>query len=198
MAPWREDIRYTPRKAGYHGGASPAEVTVPVIVLVPSQDLKPANWAVLPNERVVPTWWHTRAEPRIPVEELEVDPARKTRRRTPAQDGEGCSRRLRWPRRAGPDAGRAGCRSDRYRAQKAFVRRPPDAKAVVAVIDALVAAGGKLTPDAVAAAAAGATGRSQRNAEIFVTVVQRLLNVEGYGVINLVEAGRTVELNVPS
>ncbi|MGW3744977.1 hypothetical protein ACWD62_31435 [Streptomyces sp. NPDC005146] len=68
---------------------------------------------------------------------------------------------------------------------------------MAAVIDALADAGGKLTPDAVAAAAAEATGRSQRNAEIFVTVVQRLLNVEGYGVINLVEAGQTVELNIP-
>jgi hypothetical protein len=198
VAPWREDIRYTPRKAGYHGGASPAEVTVPVIVLVPSQDLKPANWTVLPSEGVVPPWWHTRAEPRTPVEETEAEPARRTRRRTPAQDGEGLfAEAAVAPETSAQTLGGRVVGSDRYRAQKAFVRRPPEAKAVAAVIDALEAAGGKLTPDAVAAAAAGATGRSQRNAEIFVTVVQRLLNVEGYGVINLVEAGRTVELNVP-
>ncbi|MFG2270678.1 BREX-2 system phosphatase PglZ [Streptomyces chartreusis] len=196
VAPWREDIRYTPRKAGYHGGASLAEVAVPVIVMVPSHELMPSDWTVLPSEQVVPTWWHTRAEPQTPAEEAE--PVRKPRRRTKAQDGEG----LFAEAAVAPDTnvrtlGGRVTDSDRYRAQKAFVRRPPDAKAVAAVIDALAAAGGKLTPDAVAAAAASATGRSQRNAEIFVTVVQRLLNVEGYGVINLVEAGRTVELNVP-
>ncbi|MCX4667978.1 BREX-2 system phosphatase PglZ [Streptomyces sp. NBC_01381] len=196
VAPWREDIRYTPRKAGYHGGASPAEVTVPVIVLVPSQDLKPASWTVLPSEQVVPPWWHTRVEARAVAEPLD-EPVRKTsRRRLTTQDGEGLFAATEVAQEASTLGDRV-VRSDRYKAQKAFVRRPPDAKAVAAVIDALAGVGGKLTPDAVAAAAAAATGRSQRNAEIFITVVQRLLNVEGYGVINLVEAGRIVELNVP-
>lgn len=87
--------------------------------------------------------------------------------------------------------------SARYKAQKSFVRRPPEGKVVAAVIDALAAASGRLTPDAVAAVATDVGGRSQRNAEVFVTVLQRLLNVEGYAVINLIDAGRTVELNVP-
>ncbi|MET9965026.1 BREX-2 system phosphatase PglZ [Streptomyces sp. NPDC006356] len=196
VAPWREDIRYTPRKAGYHGGASLAEVAVPVIVMVPSQELRPADWIVLPSERVVPSWWQTRTETQAPAKEAE--PARKTRRSPKTQQGEALfAETVVAPDTAPRTLGERVTGSDRYRAQKAFVRRPPDAKAVAAVVDALVEAGGKLTPDAVAAAAATATGRSQRNAEIFVTVVQRLLNVEGYGVINLVESGRTVELNVP-
>lgn len=195
VAPWREDIRYTPRKAGYHGGASPAEVTVPVITLVPSQELLPAGWVVLPSEQTVPLWWQPRTETPAAAE-VAVQTARKTRRRTEGQAGEG----LFAAAEVVAESSTLGSRvvvSQRYKAQKAFVRRPPDAKAVIAVIDALAEAGGKLTPDAVAAAATSATGRSQRNAEIFVTVVQRLLNVEGYGVINLVDAGRTVELNVP-
>ncbi|MGH3309409.1 MAG: BREX-2 system phosphatase PglZ, partial [Streptomyces sp.] len=61
VVPWREDIRYTPRKAGYHGGASLGEVTVPVITLVPSQDLMPPGWVVLPEEQAVPSWWRPRA-----------------------------------------------------------------------------------------------------------------------------------------
>lgn len=196
VAPWREDIRYTPRKAGYHGGASLAEVTVPVIVLVPSQELRPANWAVLPSEQVVPAWWQSRAETLPPAEEAQ--PVRKSRRRVKAQEGEGLFAETAVASEATVRTlGERVTGSDRYRAQKAFVRRPPDAKAVAAVIDALTEAGGKLTPDAVATAATRATGRLQRNAEIFVTVVQRLLNVEGYGVINLVDSGRTVELNLP-
>ncbi|KOG25167.1 MULTISPECIES: BREX-2 system phosphatase PglZ [Streptomyces] len=195
VAPWREDIRYTPRKAGYHGGASIAEVTVPVIALVPSQELLPAGWVLLPPEQSVPSWWEPRTETAA-VAEPEASASRRGRKPKEAQAGEG----LFAADDVAPETPTLGdkvVRTQRYTAQKAFVRRAPDAKAVAAVIDALTAAGGKLTPDAVAAAATAATGRSQRNPEIFVTVVQRLLNVEGYGVINLVDAGRTVELNVP-
>lgn len=193
VAPWREDIRYTPRKAGYHGGASPAEVTVPVIVLVPSLDSLPTGWVVLPGEQIEPGWWQPRAETSAP-EEAEL--TRKPRRRSPEQGGEG----LFAAKDVVPEAATLGTKvvgSPRYTAQKVFVRRPPDAKAVAAVVNALAEAGGRLSPDAVAAAAAAAGGRSQRDGQIFVTVLQRLLNVEGYGVINLVDEGRTVELNVP-
>ncbi|MEU4270805.1 BREX-2 system phosphatase PglZ [Streptomyces sp. NPDC026092] len=195
VAPWREDIRYTPRKAGYHGGASIAEVTVPVITLVPSQELLPTGWVVLPPEQSVPSWWEPRTEAAAAAEP-EPSVSRRGRRPKETQVGEG----LFAAADVAPESVTLGdriVRTQRYQAQKAFVRRAPEAKVVAAVIDALAEAGGRLTPDAVAASATAATGRSQRNPEIFVTVVQRLLNVEGYGVINLVDAGRTVELNVP-
>ncbi|MFJ9700577.1 BREX-2 system phosphatase PglZ [Streptomyces fradiae] len=202
VAPWREDIRYTPRKAGYHGGASLAEVTAPVLALVPSEELRPDDWTVLPRERAVPAWWEQRADTEATAaEEAEVrspagPAARRPRRRGTDQGGEG----LFDEAEVKPGNGTLGARvtaSQRYHTQKTFVRRAPDAKAVAAVVDALAEAGGRLTPAAVAAAAAAATGRSQRNAEIFVTIVQRLLNVEGYGVVNLVDGGRTVELSIP-
>ncbi|MER6111817.1 BREX-2 system phosphatase PglZ [Streptomyces hirsutus] len=40
-APWHEDIRYVARRAGYHGGASLAEITALVLVLLPSKELAP-------------------------------------------------------------------------------------------------------------------------------------------------------------
>ena len=33
IAPWAEDHRYSTKAAGYHGGASPAEVCIPYVVL---------------------------------------------------------------------------------------------------------------------------------------------------------------------
>ncbi|WP_137992470.1 BREX-2 system phosphatase PglZ [Streptomyces vilmorinianum] len=195
VAPWREDIRYTPRKAGYHGGASIAEVTVPLIALVPSQELVPSGWVVMPPEQSVPSWWEPCTETAADVEP-ESSASRRGRKPKEVQAGEGLFAAADVSTETVTLGGKV-VRTQRYQTQKAFVRRAPDAKAVAAVIDALAEAGGKLTPDAVAAAATAATGRSQRNPEIFVTVVQRLLNVEGYGVINLVDAGRTVELNVP-
>src|SRR6185312_11829688 len=67
VAPWRENIRYTHRRAGYHGGASLAEMTAPILVLLPSPDLVPSRWSVLPPESTRPAWW----EPRRTVEPVQ-------------------------------------------------------------------------------------------------------------------------------
>lgn len=58
ILPAVERLRYTGLKAGYHGGATPAEVVVPVVVLVP--DTAPEMWdaaglSVAPPQR--PAWW---------------------------------------------------------------------------------------------------------------------------------------------
>lgn len=86
-------------------------------------------------------------------------------------------------------------RSAPYRTQREFVRLAPADKAVAAAIDALDAAGGKLSPGAVATAAQAATGKSQRNPARFATMLERLLNIDGYPVLQLIESGRTVQLD---
>jgi len=53
-----EGLRYGPLKAGYHGGASAAEVVVPIAVLVPDEDSNPLGLTLLPPQ--VPTWWLTQ------------------------------------------------------------------------------------------------------------------------------------------
>ncbi|MFI8502809.1 BREX-2 system phosphatase PglZ [Streptomyces sp. NPDC085524] len=193
-APWREDIRYTPRKAGYHGGAALAEVAVPVIALVPSAELIPSGWTILPGERIAPDWWRS-ASTRAGIEsEAEQSSTKKRGKTTPTQEGEALFARREVVK--GPDTlGGKAVATAQFKAQREFVRHAPTDKAVAAVIDALADAGGKLSPGAVAAAAQAATGKSQRNPERFVTVLQRLLNIDGYAVVSLIEAGRTVELN---
>jgi hypothetical protein len=59
VALWDPSLRYTARRAGYHGGASPAEVTVPVLAFLPfapsgNSDVPP-GWRALPDQR--PGWW---------------------------------------------------------------------------------------------------------------------------------------------
>ncbi|MCQ9707387.1 MULTISPECIES: BREX-2 system phosphatase PglZ [unclassified Streptomyces] len=195
---WREDLRYTARQAGYHGGASLAEVTVPVLTLVPSAELVPEGWTLLPAERAVPRWWYEgqgTAAAVTPAEAIAgpvVDTDTMVFGRRPV---------IRPPdaqavRKQEEDGlGARTVRSAAYRSQREFVRGAPPDKAVIAVLDALLAAGGKLSPGAVAAAAQAATGRSQRNPERFATVLERLLNIDGYSVIQLVESGRTVQLD---
>jgi len=51
-----EGLRYGPLRSGYHGGASLAEVTVPLVVLTRPGTPAPAGWrAALPQ---APVWWN--------------------------------------------------------------------------------------------------------------------------------------------
>ncbi len=54
---WGDDTRYGHVAAGYHGGASLAEVTVPVVVLQPATATSGADgWAPVPEQQ--PVWWN--------------------------------------------------------------------------------------------------------------------------------------------
>jgi hypothetical protein len=186
VVPWREDLRYTRRRAGYHGGASLAEMAVPVLVLTPTPEQLPLGWSVLPVEAVEPPWWSgRRATPAV----AQPRPARRAPRRAAPADGEGL---FAAPAPAAPRTPTLGAQvtaSDVYKAQRTFVRRAPEPVAVAAVIDAL-AVEGRLSATATAAAA----GRAGRDPDGVVATLQRLLNVEGYPV--LTAANGTVELNV--
>jgi hypothetical protein len=189
-AAWRDDLRYTARQAGYHGGASLAEVTVPVITLVPSGGAVPSGWVLLPPESAEPAWWKesgAAAESKAAVQEAPEPPGgTKEPKARPARRSTAPSRLT---------LGQRTVRSAPYRTQREFVRAAPTEKAVEAALDALDAAGGKLSPGAVAAAAQAATGKSQRNPARFATMLERLLNIDGYPVLQLVESGRTVQLD---
>ncbi|WP_034267102.1 BREX-2 system phosphatase PglZ [Actinospica robiniae] len=52
---WDTELRYTDQKAGYHGGASLAEVAIPVLAFLPHGANVPKGWRELgPQE---PAWW---------------------------------------------------------------------------------------------------------------------------------------------
>ncbi|MBP0458330.1 BREX-2 system phosphatase PglZ [Streptomyces montanisoli] len=204
VAPWREDIRYTGRKAGYHGGVSLAEVTVPVLAFVAAAEQTPKGWEGLPRERSTPAWWREPApgDGPAPASGPEAGiggPADSAapRRNVPDAAGAGPARAVSpaVPRVAACLGGEVVA-SEVYEAQKEYVRKAPEAKVVAAVIDALAAAGGTMSPAALAAAIS-ATGRVRRNIEGFVATVQRLLNVEGYPVLGFVDAGHAVKLDIP-
>lgn len=214
VAPWREDIRYTGRRAGYHGGAAAAEVTVPVLVLVPTAESVPQGWDVLPREQATPSWWRAPigdhpatavgAEP-VSVQQKQKQKQKqkpKTSKRPSQTDGLFTDADVVAPGqgsvREAPAAATLGVRvvtSEVYQAQKEYVRKAPEAKVVAAVVDALVTAGGTMSPAALAAEIS-ATGRVRRNIDGFIATVQRLLNVEGYPVLGFIDAGHTVKLDV--
>ena len=79
-----ETLRYGPLKAGYHGGAAPAEAVVPVVVLVPGAVPAGAELRLAPPQE--PAWWldpiATAATDRRPV----TVPAAATGPSRPAAD----------------------------------------------------------------------------------------------------------------
>jgi hypothetical protein len=59
VALWDAGLRYLPRRAGYHGGVALAEVTVPVVALLPFGAAPPEGWA--PVACPEPSWWAVAA-----------------------------------------------------------------------------------------------------------------------------------------
>jgi hypothetical protein len=100
-----ETIHYTPRKAGYHGGASPAEVVVPVVTLLPSEALLPSDWYAYGPLGHAPAWWDAPT-PRTPQPE---PAAPESAHAQPAEPGggqrAGGSKAARGKRRPAEDTG---------------------------------------------------------------------------------------------
>jgi hypothetical protein len=170
-----QGLRYGPLKAGYHGGASPAEVIVPLTFLVPAgveqdllRELPPAApdwWDDLPPAPAAPPTTAPQAEL------FEVAP-------TPSADLVG-----------------AVLASEVYAAQARLAgrARPTDVQ-VRALLTALLAVPGTRLPEPAIAAALGIGQSSVRGA---VATLQRLLNVEGYPVLDIDADGSTLVLDPP-
>lgn len=213
-----EVIHYTPRKAGYHGGASPAEVVIPVITLLPSESVLPSGWWVYDHDSHAPAWWNVTTRTTPPSAEPRQEPKPATTRRKRAEaPGETALFDVAEVTAGEPAAGTAGSASTgttaqacgvsvpgaaaslgvrvttsaRMTAQRQFVRRAPDDASVARLIDALAQSGGRLT----ATEAATVAGEPQVRMSGYLAHVARLLNVDGYAVLQTKDDGRTVELN---
>jgi hypothetical protein len=198
-----EGIHYTPRKAGYHGGASPAEVVIPVITLLPSESLRPSDWYAYDHDGHAPAWWNApaRTAPLQPGLPPAAKAATIRRKRSEAPDSGATlfdtTEIAPSPAPGTSSSGLAdslGARvtaSARMTAQRQFVRRAPDNASVARLIDALVQTGGTLTVTEAAAAADESPVRMSG----YLAQIVRLLNVDGYAVLQTRDDGRMVKLN---
>jgi hypothetical protein len=66
IAPWSERVRYGVMKNGYHGGLTPQEMVVPIVVLS-SSDKFPVGWREQPVD--TPAWWDDTVEKEPVVEQ---------------------------------------------------------------------------------------------------------------------------------
>lgn len=206
---WSERVRYTGRKNGYHGGASLAEVTVPMSVLLPL-GVSLDGWQ--PTVPPFPEWWDLRislaqadALDQHKQSPLSSDVAGKSRRstvrkRAAAPEEQGRLFDLEAPVAAteGADAGENWIRgmlaSETYLAQRQLAARVaiPNEQ-MEALLGALDSRGGKLTRSALAQR----LGVTEMRLTGMLSATRRVLNVDQAQVIQVDELAGTVVLNLP-
>jgi hypothetical protein len=187
IAPWSERVRYGAKQNGYHGGATPQEVVVPLAVLRLAGQALP-GWTELPT--AMPSWWDVEERPTVPQMPPAVTPARVMVPKA-QPDLFVPAREPSLPAAASPWVDGL-LTSQTWATQRALAGRAvlPDAR-VRDCLRALDERGGKLTRVALARA----LGVPLLRVAGIVTALRRLLNVDGYPVLMLDEASDTVELN---
>lgn len=190
---WRDDAHFGPRRAGYHGGASLAEVTVPVLVFQPGTALSEVAGGWVPAPPQVPGWWNEPLVDSAPT----ATPATPTRKPKPSQSPAAGQDGLFTvsPAETAPaaDLVQGVLASQTYTDQRRMAGRGalPDPD-VAAFLRAILQRGDRAHQDTVAATAGIATSDlGQRFA-----AVKRLLNVDGYEVLKLDSDGVTYRVDV--
>ncbi|MGO1198583.1 MAG: BREX-2 system phosphatase PglZ [Dermabacteraceae bacterium] len=182
-----EDLRYAPRRAGYHGGASLSELVVPVIALRPApldgteqgwEAGLPEGWLFTSDQH--PLWWSTRAAASASVEE----PAAPANAPAAGMLDLFSTGEAEAEPNVAAGLGAAIITSPRYADQKRVLRRTPSDETVAALVDELAAAPGTRLPfSRVSQLLVTPAARTARAAG----VVAQLLNVEGFEVLRLEE-----------
>ncbi len=174
VLPWREQLRYGPRHNGYHGGLTPKELLVPVVVLS-TEDLPDASgWA--PSGFRRPVWWHrTQFRHTIPA----VAPVQATQ--TPVAPTLFDPPPMAEPAAPSPpawiDALLAAPLLAERRANPRVRLGDPELRRLLVILDA--AGTMAIGLSRLASEADLPTARIDR----YVAQLQELLNVDGYGVV---------------
>jgi len=193
---WSERIRYGAKRNGYHGGASPQEVVVPIAVLsareAPRERGHPTHgalrdWVEAPPAE--PSWWHADESPLAAVS-IAVPPTQSESRRRDARQPDLFSAALLEPTRVAW-VNRLFM-SSTYEAQRRLAGRgAPGDDSLRDVLLALDARGGRLSQ----ASLAQALGVPALRAGSIVSAARRILNVDQAQVLSLDAAGDEIVLD---
>jgi len=192
VLPWREEIRYGPRKAGYHGGAAPAEAVIPLLIFGDGDEIAVPGWNAAPVAS--PAWWRETAAAQAEAVSVKRPVPRKPEKQTEGlfelpPPAEAASPPAPVPVRK--DLVDALLASDVYRRRRDTRAPLPDAR-VAALMRVLLEGGNRATMETLAARANVPAGRIA----FTVTALRRLLQVEGYPVLSIDPDGTTVKLDV--
>jgi hypothetical protein len=179
---WSERIRYAAKRSGYHGGASPQEVLVPLAVL--TSGAAPRDWIEAPPTE--PNWWADQAASfsEKPTQPQATALAKRKDSRQPGL----------FERRQSEDAWLAALLvSATYAAQRTLAGRgAPDDGIVRALVTALAARGGRLSRTGLAQA----LGVPAFRVAGLVNATRRVLNVDQAQVLTIESTGDEVVLDL--
>lgn len=177
-------IRYGNGKRGYHGGANPQEMVVPLAILSDVRSSVPDGWREVPSYQ--PEWW------RIDASESAPTPTAKAKTEK-AVEGLDLFEQATAKAGAGPDWIAALLMCPIYKEQsKLAVRGAPENELMSKLLTGLDARGGT----AVKQALAQELGMPPFRVDGLIQNVSRILNVDGYEVIAFDRTSDTVTLNV--
>uniref|UniRef100_UPI000EF5F868 BREX-2 system phosphatase PglZ n=1 Tax=Streptomyces sp. E2N171 TaxID=1851914 RepID=UPI000EF5F868 len=211
---WDADSRYTALKAGYHGGASLAEVTIPVLAFLPFGAEPPKGWRELGDQR--PAWWAPEETGKAPLpDEHAARPVTATAPAPKKPTGKAKKEQAEVARThdtlfdvaltAGGDEAlltptvvsrtetlvTALLDSETYRAQLGGLARKPQQEQVHKALAGLLDAGGTLPVTALAQRA----GMPVTRGDGFAAILRQLLNYDGVQVLETLPDGRTLRLH---
>lgn len=192
---WRDDERFGPARAGYHGGASLAELTVPVLVYQRSlAQTAPDGWEPAPPQ--APAWWNDPVLETLPAPT--AAPVKKSRKKPVVKEPASALFEFEEPKSPGAapanDLITQVLTSQVYTAQMRLAGRAAAGAAplVEAVLQTLIDRGGRAHQETVASAG----GLPYASIGQGLAVVKRLLNVEGYDILSYDSDGETLRLDV--
>ncbi|GAA4535312.1 BREX-2 system phosphatase PglZ [Pseudonocardia xishanensis] len=183
-----EEVRFGAKAHGYHGGATLAEAVIPLVALLPPGMEAPTGWTA--TSIAPPTWWDDLPEPVVvgPPD----PPRRKPGKRKPEPQGDGLFDLTPAPVAATRGSRLVGSPTFVEALSELPANRVPAAEVFRDVVDLLVASGGR----AALTGLASAGGVAGRNPRALVSVLRRVLNRDGYPVLELVDGGRAVKLDI--
>lgn len=198
LAPWEDDYRYGAKAGGYHGGATPEEVLVPVAAYLPAGMEMPSGWE--PVAEVAPLWWDLV----VAGEAVAERPARPAPRKRAAKRVDESQRTMfDLPPEPAPapvapaepvwlDALLA---SEVWEVQKKVVagraQLPPER------VRAVLATASRRGGVASFAELAAGTGMATTRLPGFLAMLSRVLNVDGYAVLEVDVPAQEVRLSLP-
>lgn len=185
------DIRYGKSKRGYHGGANPQEVVIPLAILSNSRSETPEGW----HEQVLyqPEWWYQ--------DRVEAKPVKRPGKPKPAKSRESlelfehASVQIDDERPATESATWISklLESELYREQsKLAVRGAPDSEVITKLFTELESRGGS----SVKSSLARELNLLPFRLDGLIQNLSRIVNIDGYEILTLDRATETVALNI--
>ena len=184
---WSRNIRYSSKKRGYHGGASPLEIVSPLAILHHRNSVTPDGWSEVAPSPFWPEWWRLTLDP-IPSPAITVTPEVVTKLTAGLDLFTHAATKVRandWIEKL--------LDGEIYAAQcKLAVRGAPDRQQVALFLEALSSRGGTMPREALAERLSLPLLRLNG----LVPNLARIFNVDGYDVVNLDATSGTIALNV--